>query len=185
MNTNDLARAQSDLRFAYRSGSVGQIYGGLTWLISATAWTVVGATVAVILLLVGGFFIYPVTVVFSRLRGSPGVVSASNPLREASITIPFVGVLGIPVAGAAALHEIDWFYPAFMMVMGAHYLPFSFLYGMRVFVFLGAAMWVIGLSLALWASGFTVLGGWMTGLGLLAVGIWAARQHEAEFAPSD
>lgn len=184
MNTSDLAEAQTDLRFAYRSASVGQIYAGLTWLVSASAWTVVGTTAAVAALFVGGFFIYPVTALVSRLRGNPGAVSATNPLREASITIPVVGVLGIPVAGAAALHEINWFYPAFMVIMGAHYLPFSFLYGMRVFLFLGGAMWVIGLSLALWAPGIAVLGAWVTGVALVAVGLWAARQYAIEFTRS-
>ncbi|MEX2623100.1 MAG: hypothetical protein WD651_05205 [Acidimicrobiia bacterium] len=62
-------------------------------------------------------------------------------MREASIAIP--------VVGAAALYDINWFYPAFMLVMGAHYLPFSHLYGMRIFVPLGAVMWLVGLSIGL------------------------------------
>ena len=35
---------------------------------------------------------------------------------------------------AAALYETNWFYPAFMVIIGAHYLPFSHLYGMRLFI---------------------------------------------------
>lgn len=178
----DVADAQAELRFAYRSTSIGQLYSGLVWLSSATAWTVAGTTAGVVVLLVGGFFIYPVTTVVARALGNPGVVSPANPLREASVTIPAVGALGIPVAAAAGLVDIDWFYPAFMMVMGAHYLPFSHLYGMRVFIPLGAAMWIVGLGFAMWAREISVLGAYMTGLGLVAVGVSALRQYSAEFA---
>lgn len=181
MTSNILAAAQSELRRAYRSTSVGQTYIGLVWLVSATAWTMVGTSAGILVLLVGGFFIYPVTAFGARLLGSPGTVKSNNPLREASVTIPIVGAMGIPVAGAAALYDIDWFYPAFMVVMGAHYLPFSHLYGMRIFIPLGAAMWLIGLALGLWAPGWSLAGAWLTGLSLVAVGVWSARQHSLEF----
>lgn len=132
-------------------------------------------------LFVGGFFIYPVTALISRLSGSPGKVASTNPLREASVTIPIVGVLGIPAAGAAALYDINWFFPAFMVIMGAHYLPFSHLYGMPVFIPLGMAMWLAGLALALWAPGSSVMGAWFTGLALVATGVWAWHRHNLEF----
>jgi hypothetical protein len=47
-----------------------------------------------------------------------------------------------------------------MVVMGAHYLPFSHLYGMWVFIPLGAGMWFAG----------------------LAVGVKAAADYRREFA---
>lgn len=180
--TVPLLAAQSELRFAYRSASIGQIYSGLIWLASAAAWTVAGTRSGVVVLLAGGFLIYPVTTIVSRALGNPGRASAANPLREASITIPIVGVLGIPVAGAAALVDIGWFYPAFMVIMGAHYLPFSHLYGMRMFVPLGGSMWIMGLAFAFLAPEASVLGACMTGLALVTVGIWAARLYRVEFA---
>ena len=183
--SGDLATAQREVRYAYRSTSVGQIYVGLVWLVSAAVWTFVGTTAGVLVLLIGGVFIYPVAALVSRALGSPGVIPRTNPLREAGVTIPIVGALGIPVAGAAALYDIGWFYPAFMVIMGAHYLPFSHLYGMRVFVPLGAAMWLGGIAFGLWAPESSVGGAWLTGLALLTVGIWAARRHHVEYANPD
>ncbi|MDX1469475.1 MAG: hypothetical protein R3258_09035 [Acidimicrobiia bacterium] len=185
MDDRGLQAAQSEIRHAYRSASVGQIYAGLTWVASATAWTIITPTAGILVLLIGGFFIYPITAGVSRLLGNPGVIPSTNPLREAGITIPLVGVLGIPVAGAAALHNIDWFFPAFMIVMGAHYLPFSHLYGMRVFLPLGGAMWLVGLAIGLWAPDLSVIGAWLTGAALVAVGIWAARHYRVEFTYRD
>lgn len=178
---SDIDTARADLRLAYRSASVGQFYSGIVWLGSAAAWQLISVEVAIWVLLVGGFLIYPVSVVVTRLLGNAGTVEAGNPLREASITIPIVGALGIPVAGAAALYEIDWFYPAFMVIMGAHYLPFSHLYGMRIFIPLGAGMTLIGLVIGLWFPGWAVGGAVLTGMGLLAVGFRGASEYMAEF----
>jgi hypothetical protein len=185
MTSETIATAQSELRYAYRSASVGQIYSGLVWLASAASWSVFGTSAGVLILLVAAFFIYPVTALVSRLLGSPGIVLSTNPLRVASVTIPIVGALGIPVAGAAGLYEIEWFYPALMLIIGAHYLPFSLLYGMRIFIPLGASIWIVGLVLALWARENSVVGAWFTGLALVGVGMWAWRQNRLEFGGTD
>lgn len=181
---SELTRAQAELRYGYRSASVGQIYGGAVWLVSAVLWIAAGTTLGVLVLLIGGFLIYPVTTLASRLLGNPGSVPPANPLREASIAIPVVGALCIPVVGAAALYDINWFYPAFMVVMGAHYLPFSFLYGMPVFIPLGAFMWLAGLSIGLWAPEWSVVGALLTGAALVWVGARAAIDYRKEFSRS-
>jgi hypothetical protein len=184
MITSELTQAQTELRYSYRSASVGQIYAGTVWLVSAVVWIAADNTVGVLVLLIGGFFIYPVTTLASRLLGNPGSVPPANPLREASIAIPVVGALCIPVVGAAALYDINWFYPAFMVVMGAHYLPFSHLYGMRIFVPLGAAMWLAGLSIGLWAPAWSAVGALLTGAALVWVGARAAIDYRREFSRS-
>lgn len=178
---SDIDSARAELRLAYRSASVGQIYSGVVWLASAGAWLAISTEVAVWVLLIGGFLIYPVTVLVTRLLGSSASVPSGNPLREAAVTIPIVGALGIPVAGAAALYEINWFYPAFMVIMGAHYLPFSHLYGMRLFIPVGAGMWFVGLAIALWFPDWSAGGAVLTGLLLIAVGLWASSAHTSEF----
>jgi len=88
------------------------------------------------------------------------------------------------VVGAAAIYDINWFYPAFMVVMGAHYLPFSFLYGMPVFIPLGAFMWLAGLSIGLWAPEWSVVGALLTGAALVWVGARAAIDYRKEFSRS-
>jgi len=179
---SELTQAQRELRYAYRSASVGQMYAGLVWLAAAVAWLTNGSTSGIVVLVIGGFLIYPVTTLVSRLLGNPGSVAPSNPLKEASVAIPLVGPLGIPLVGAAALYDVAWFFPSFMVVMGAHYLPFSHLYGMRVFIPLGAGMWVTGLAIGLWAHDMAVVGALLTGIALLAVGVKSAKDYRHEFA---
>ncbi len=172
------------MRTAYRSGSVGQVYSGLVWVASAAAWAVWTPTVGILTLLLGGFFIYPVTSVVSRLLGGAGRIGRGNPFGELGVTAPIVGPLCIPVAGAAALHDINWFYPAFMIVMGAHYLPFSTLYGMRSFVWLGAGMWTAGMAVGWWMPGLSVVAAGATGVVLIGFGLAAGRAHRRPDARS-
>lgn len=150
-------------------------------MVSAVGWLVGGPLIGAVILFVGGFFIYPVTAGACRILGNPGTVPADNPLKEASLTIPIVGPMAIPVAAAAGLYDVNWIYPAFMVIIGAHYLPFSHLYGMRVFLPLGAAMWGAGLAIAVWMPAFPVVGAIFTGAALLLVGAWAARAYNLEF----
>jgi hypothetical protein len=66
------------------------------------------------------------------------------------------------------------FYPALLILLGAHYLPFTFMYGMRAFFFLGMILVVSGMVLTLYIRGSFSLGGWIGGLTLF-VFAWILR----------
>jgi len=61
-----------------------------------------------------------------------------------------------------------------MIIMGVHYLPFNFLYGMRIFMPLGLALAVCGVVIAFYAPGSFSLGGWIGGC-ILFVFAWIGR----------
>ncbi len=42
------------------------------------------------------------------------------------------------------LYRLNWFFPALMILVGAHYLPFATLYGMRIFMFLAGILIAAG-----------------------------------------
>jgi hypothetical protein len=90
---------------------------------------------------------------------------------QVAFTLP----LSLPVVGAAALYRLNWFFPAFMIILGAHYLPFVFLYGMRIFAVLCGLLVSAGLGLALYAPSPFALGAWVTG-GVLLVFAFAGRR---------
>lgn len=69
------------------------------------------------------------------------------------------------------LYRLEWFYPAFMIALGAHYLPFAFLYGMRMFAALAGVLWVSGVLLGTRLDlGFSA-GAWWTGCVLVVFAI--------------
>ncbi len=123
----DVRDAQLEVRSVYIGGFVGQLASGVLWLISCALASWMSWRAGITVLVVGGMFIFPVTQMVLRLMGQPASLSVRNPLRELAIEVAFIVPLLLPVVGAAALHWIEWFYPAAAVVVGAHYLPFSFL----------------------------------------------------------
>lgn len=80
--------------------------------------------------------------------------------------------LGLPVALGAALGRLEWLYPAVAILLGAHYLPFVFLYGMRMFFALSGLLVGGGLWMAMMATpDRPVLAGWVTGVVLAVFGV--------------
>jgi hypothetical protein len=65
-------------------------------------------------------------------------------------------------------YRLEWFFPAAMVIVGAHYLPFVFLYGMRHYAALAAILAFGGVGLALWGPESFSLGAWITGLVLVS-----------------
>ena len=83
---------------------------------------------------------------------------------QIAFTVPFA----LPVAFAATMYRLNWFYPAVMILVGVHYLPFIFLYGMWQFGVLAATLITAGLATGLYVPNVFSLGGWITAFALLA-----------------
>jgi hypothetical protein len=133
---------------------------------------------------VGGALLFPTLLVVLRLLGGPAGLPKGHPMNELGMQVAFVAPLAMAAAGGATLHRLDWFYPAFMVVVGAHYLPFTFLYGMREFAVLAYAMVSGGLMLGLYGPRDFALGGWCNGGLLLAFTVWVAVTRGAGSRPA-
>ncbi len=86
-------------------------------------------------------------------------------LRAASIS---TSSATYPLIYAAARYNPSWFYPAFMIVVGAHYLWFIFLYGMRAYGALAAILIGSGIALGVLAPNVFPVGGWLAAVILLS-----------------
>ena len=75
------------------------------------------------------------------------------------------------LVGAATLHHLGWFYPALLIVVGAHYLPFVFLYGMWTFALLAGLMITGGVWIGMTMPGALSLGGWYGAVLLLVFAV--------------
>jgi hypothetical protein len=166
-----VADAQRDVRTAFLGGFMGQLVSGVLWLGSAALGTWGTHRQAIFLLVVGGMFIFPLTRLGLRLLGHKGALAKGNPLHWLGMQVAFTVPLALPVIGAATLYRLDWFYPAFMVIVGAHYLPFIFLYGMRMFAPLAAILLGGGVALGMFAPPNFVIGGWLTGVVLLVFAV--------------
>lgn len=160
----NVAEAQRQVRTIYVGGFYGQLVSGAIWFASAALTTWMSRRAGILALVLGGMFIFPLTQLLLRASGRPASLPAGNPFRELAVEIAFLVPLLLPLVGAATLHKAAWFYPATMIVVGAHYLPFSFLYGMRQFIALSGLLLLAGLLIGLYAPEMAVYGGWLTSM---------------------
>ena len=166
--------AQREVRTVFVGGFWGQLVLSAIWLASAALGTWVTPRAAILALVAGGFFVFPITQLLLRLTGGPASLSRDNPLNnlamQIAFTLPMTMLLLVPVT----TFRLNFFYPALMVLVGAHYLPFTFLYGMRMFVPLCAALVGAGVVIAHYFSGSFSLGGWICGVALF-VFAWIGR----------
>ncbi len=168
--------AQEEVRTVFAGGAVGQAVSGLLWLLSAALGTWASSRAAIITLVLGGVLIYPLTSLGLRLLTGRGSLRRENPFNGLAMQSAFILPLSLPIVGAAALYNLNWFYPAFMVALGVHYLPFITLYGMWQFGALAALLIGGGVAIAMTAldASFTI-GGWLTAAALLLFALLAWR----------
>jgi hypothetical protein len=164
----EIAQAKKDVRDTFLGGFAGQLVSAVLWGISAAACTWQSLRLGELLLVFGGFLIFPSTQLLLRTMGLAYALPKGHPMNALGMQIAFTLPLTLPlVLGIAALRPA-WFYPAFMIVLGAHYLPFVFLYGMWQFASLCAILVAGGVGIALYLPKPMSLGAWFTSAVLLA-----------------
>ena len=79
------------------------------------------------------------------------------------------------------LYRLNWFFPALMVLVGAHYLPFATLYGMRMFLFLAGILTGAGVVIAMYFAETFSVGSWI-GAVVLFIFAWIGRAIAASEA---
>lgn len=162
-----IADAQRENRVRFSGGFHGQLVSGVLWLASAGAGTWSTPRAAIWILVAGGFFLYPLTVLLVRTVGTKIPLSPGNPLPQLGMQVAFTLPLSMPLLLPVGLYRLNWFYPALMLLLGAHYLPFVFLYGMPMFAVLAGSLTTAGILIGMYGSGSFATGAWCTGVLLL------------------
>lgn len=173
MQTNE---CQLEMRTAFLGGFAGQLVSGLIWLVAAAASTWIGHSWGMALLFFGSMTIFPLTQGTLHLLGRPGKISSENGLWGLGTQTAFTVPVNFLLVGAAVLYNPNWFFPAAMIVVGGHYLPFITLYGMKIFGILAALLVFGGAGLALYGPDVFSLGGWLTAITFILFAFVGRRQ---------
>lgn len=159
--------AQRENRFRFSGGFYGQTVSGLIWLISAGFASWGNPKTAILVLVASGFFIFPITELLVRTVGFRSKLSSGNSLHQLGMQVALVLPFSMPLLLPVSRFDLNLFYPALMILLGAHYLPFVFLYGMRIFAVLAAFLLGGGVIIAMYLSSSFSIGAWYTGIVLL------------------
>ncbi len=157
----NISAAQQELRSVHLGAFSGFIVTGLIWLLSAAAGTWASAGLAIWALVLGGTFTFPLSQLLLKAMRRPTGLSKQNPFGRLAMQAAFIIPFCYPVIAAATIHNTNWFFPAFMVVVGAHYLPFITLYGMWQFGILTVLLVGLGTAIGLYFPETFSLGGWV------------------------
>lgn len=162
----DFKSRHTEYRRCHLGGAVYLSVEGLLWLLSATFGAFTRIPAAMLILLIGGMFIHPIAIGFSRLLKLP---SPDNRLSVLSTWVALTIVLGLPlVFMATSGGRQNLFFPAFTVLVGAHWLPFSYIYSMNSFSVLAGILVLGGILFGfVFIQSFSVCGFFTGGVLLL------------------
>lgn len=141
----ELHDQHAEYRHCSRGGAVYLAVEGLLWLLSATLGALGQIPFAILLMIVGGMLIHPIAMGVTHLVGLPEMVEA-NRLPILNTYLALMIPLGLPlVFMAVAGDRTHLFYPAFSILIGAHWLPFTYVYAMKSFAIFAGVFVLTGI----------------------------------------
>ena len=142
----DFTQSQKDMNSSYVGGATGVMASGLVWLIAGVIGITISHVASMIALFVGGMFIFPASVIFSKLLSASGRHSSRNVLGHLTFeTLPIL-FAGLLVSLYVAQVKMELFYPIMLLAIGARYFAFQTLYSLKEYWSLGALLMAAGIA---------------------------------------
>lgn len=145
----DFAQAQGDMRRAYVNGGPGVLVSGIVWVGAGLITQMIGLQYGMAALFFGGMAIHPLSLLLEKLFFKREKAAASNPLEMLALqSTPFL-IVGLIIAYVVSDAHGDWFFAIALLAVGARYMVFQTIYGMRHYVILGGLLMAAGF-VAIW-----------------------------------
>ena len=144
-----LGEAQRDMRRAHVNGGAGIFVSGLVWVIAGLVTLNVDIFAGMATLFFGGMTIHPLSVLIARRVYQRGKPRSPNPMEMLALQSTAFLILGLVIAYLVSDTHQDWFFPIALLTVGARYLVFQTIYGMRLYLVLGVILIAIA-AVAIW-----------------------------------
>ena len=146
-----LGEAQRDMRRAYVNGGVGIFVSGLLWVIAGSVTLYADLFSGMATLFFGGMLIHPLSRLLARRIFYRGRARVANPMEMLALQSTAFLIIGLVIAYMVSGTYGNWFFAITLLAVGARYLVFQTVYGMRMFVVLGLVLIIIAAA-ALWGG---------------------------------
>lgn len=180
----DVKEALQDVRRVYRGGFSGPLVSALVWVTAAAVYQWGSAAAAMAVLFIGGVLIFPLSALVLKAMGGPAFLPKKHPSNALAMQSAFTVPLGLLVAIALGTLAPSSFFPASLIIVGAHYLTFISLYGMRLYGVLAGVLVAVGTVAIFVVPTLRDASGWIGAAVLLVSAIPLFISHRAEEAAS-
>ena len=134
-----------EIRQSYLGGFSILLIEGFFWILAGIFWDFVSFKIGILVIIISGTFIYPLSQLLQIILKRPKI-RKENPLNllftQISLIIPF----SFPLIFLLTKENVNLFFPALTIIIGAHYLPFIYAYKLKTYWVL-APLLVVGGSL--------------------------------------
>ena len=142
MNFKEL---QKDMRVAYAGGGTGILVSSIIWFASGLVGIYSTKEISILTFFLGGMLIYPFGIFSTKLLNRTGKHRKNNPLAFLAFESTAILFIGLFLAYSIFQIEKQWFFPVMLMIIGARYLVFQSIYGMKAYWILGLLLTVSGM----------------------------------------
>jgi hypothetical protein len=146
-----LGESQRDMRRAYVNGGVGIFISGLVWVTAGAVTFYADLFSGMATLFFGGMCIHPLSRLLARRVFYRGRTRVPNPMEALALQSTAFLIIGLVIAYLVSGTYADWFFAIALLAVGARYLVFQTVYGMRLFSVLGVALILIATA-GLWGN---------------------------------
>ncbi len=134
-----------EIRQSYLGGFSILLLESFFWILAGFIWDFISFKSGILVIIISGILFYPFSQLLQVILKRPKI-SQENPLNllftQISLIIPF----SFPLIFLIARENMNLFFPALTIIVGAHYLPFIHAYKMKSYWIL-ASLLVVGGSL--------------------------------------
>jgi len=158
----------TQLRKTYLGAAPHTLFTGLVWVASGFLAENLSKHQAIAFFIIAGTFVFPGGELVRKLLKAPNVMAKENKLPLLFMLLAFTIPLSYPLIYMACKTNVNFFFPAFSILVGAHYLPFIYGYGMKTFGIVAALLITNGiLNGIIYPTDFST-SGYITGSILIA-----------------
>ncbi|MBB5642825.1 DUF7010 family protein [Cryobacterium roopkundense] len=173
----EFLQAQADVRRIYHAGFAGPLVSAVVWAGASAVFTWGSVAVGMAALFLGGMLIFPLGTLVLKIMGGPTGLPKGHPSAALAMQSAFTVPCGLLVAIALGSYEPVLFFPASLIIVGAHYLVFISLYGMKTYAVLAGVLILLGVIGLSAAPELGAISGWLGAVAFLlfAVVLFRAR----------
>ncbi len=131
-----------EIRQSYLGGFSILIIESFFWLLAGFMWDNVSFKIGILVIIVSGTFFYPLSQLIQNILKRPKI-RKENPLNLLFTLLGLIIPFSFPLIFMITKENINLFFPALTIIIGAHYLPFVYAYKMNIYWII-ASLLVIG-----------------------------------------
>ncbi len=133
----------TEIRHSYLGGFSILLIEAFVWILAGIFWQFVSFKIGILIIIIGGTFFYPLGQLLQLILKQPKI-SKENPLNLLFTQIGLIIPFSFPLIFLLTKQNIDLFFPALSIIVGAHFLPFVYAYKLNTYWILASLLVISG-----------------------------------------